>query len=178
MMDVIETNRLLLIPYTIEYIEATLLGKEILSDLSGFEVSKEWPGIEFYFYLPFVLEELKKNPEMEKWTRLIVLKNENKIIGEISVQGNNSDTWIPELGYGIVDSYSNQGFVTEAIKSFLIWMMETEKFPLIKAKTFLRNKKSQHILEKNGFIVTGESIIGKDEKIVEFEWRNNDLSAK
>ncbi len=52
-MGIIETDRLLLVPYTIEYIEATLSGKEILSDISGFEVSKGWPGIEFSFYLPF-----------------------------------------------------------------------------------------------------------------------------
>ena len=60
MLDIIETDRLLLIPYTIEYIEATLSGKDKLNEVSGYEVSKEWPGIEFSFYLPFALEELKK----------------------------------------------------------------------------------------------------------------------
>ncbi len=174
-MGIIETDRLLLIPYTIEYIEATLSGKKQLRDVSGYEVSSGWPGIEFYFYLPFALEELKKKPEMEKWTRLIVLKKENKIIGEISVQGNSSNTWIPELGYGIVAAYSDQGFVTEAVKSFLEWLTEAQNFPLIKAKTFLKNKKSQHILKNNGFIKTGEGVIGSGEKIIKFEWRNNEL---
>lgn len=173
MMGIIETDRLLLIPFTIEYIEATLSGIEKLSEVSGYEVSKEWPGIEFSFYLSFALEELKKRPEMEKWTRLIVLKNENKVIGEISVQGNVSDTWVPELGYGVVDAYSNQGFVIEAVHSFLEWLTVSQKLSLITAKTFLRNKKSQHILRSNGFIKTGEGIIGRDEKIVKFEWRNN-----
>ncbi|SEK31263.1 Acetyltransferase (GNAT) domain-containing protein [Carnobacterium iners] len=171
-MESIETERLLLVAYKINYIEATLLGKENLSHVSGYDVSSEWPGIEFSFYLPFALEELKKRPEMEKWTRLIILKKENKIIGEISMQGNAGARWIPELGYGIVDSYSNQGFVSEAIKLFLKWSVEMENISFIKAKTFSRNKKSQHILENNGFIKTGEGIIGRDEKVIEFEWKN------
>ncbi len=173
MLDIIETDRLLLIPYTIEYIEATLSGKDKLNEVSGYEVSKEWPGIEFSFYLPFALEELKKRPDMEKWTRLIVLKSENKVIGEISVQGNTNDNWVPELGYGVVDTYSNQGFATEAVYSFLEWLTVSQKLSLITAKTFLKNKKSQHILRSNGFIETGEGIIGRDEKIVKFEWKNN-----
>lgn len=169
-MFVLETDRLLLIPFTIELIEATLLGRKKLAELSGFEVASEWPGIEFSFYLPFALEELKKNPEMEKWTRLIILKKEHKIIGEISAQGNDKDSWVPELGYGIVDSYSNQGFATEAVKIFLEWLTKSEKIPLIKAKTYLRNTKSQHILKNSGFFKTGEGLIGKDQKIVKYEW--------
>lgn len=173
-MDILETERLLLVPYTIDYIKATLLGNEKLSHISGYEVSAEWPGIEFSFYLPFALEELKKRPEMEKWTRLIILKKENKIIGEISIQGNSNEKWIPELGYGVVDSYSNQGFITEAVEAFLKWLIKMENIDLIKAKTFLRNKKSQHILRKNGFIKTGEGLIGRDEAIVKFEWKNSE----
>lgn len=49
-----------------------------------------------------------------------------------------------------------------------------ENIDLIKAKTFLRNKKSQHILRKNGFIKTGEGLIGRDEAIVKFEWKNSE----
>ncbi|MCA9766627.1 MAG: GNAT family N-acetyltransferase [Carnobacterium sp.] len=171
-MESIETERLLLVPFKINYIEATLLGKETLHNITGYNVSSEWPGIEFSYYLPFALEELRKRPEMEKWTRLIVLKKKNKIIGEISMQGNVGEGWIPELGYGIVDSYSNQGFVSEAVKSFLNWIVEVEKHSVIKAKTFSKNKKSQHILKNNGFVETGEGIIGRDEKVIKFELRN------
>lgn len=82
-MDNLETDRLILINYTLEMIQATINGTEALEKTSGYHVSPDWPGIDFFFYLPYVLENVKKDDRMIKWTRLVVLKEENKIIGEI-----------------------------------------------------------------------------------------------
>lgn len=170
-MTILETERLLLVPYQASFIEATLISDETLTEVSGYTVAKEWPGVEFFFYLPFVLEEVKKEPDMEKWTRLVVLKKEKKIIGEVSAQGNPGNTGMTELGYGIVDSYAGQGYATEAAAVFLHWLSANQHIRNISAKTYLYHKKSQHVLDKLGFIKIGEGLIGGDEPVVNFEWR-------
>lgn len=165
----IETKRLILVPYQIKYLEATLLGDEKLTEVSGFKVAKQWPGVEFFFYLPFVLDELKQNPDMEKWTCLVVLKETQTIIGEVSGQGNPEQTGMVEMGYGIVDEYSGNGYATEAAKAYLDWLCD---YPIEKivAKTYQANKKSQHILAKLGFYKTGEELLGGDELVYHFEY--------
>ncbi|KEX80729.1 GNAT family acetyltransferase, partial [Listeria monocytogenes] len=55
-MDNLETDRLILINYTLEMIQATINGTEALEKASGYHVSPDWPGIDFFFYLPYVLE--------------------------------------------------------------------------------------------------------------------------
>lgn len=169
-MTILETDRLLLVPYTAAFIEATLLGDEKLSEVSGYTVAKEWPGVEFFFYLPFVLEEIKQEQEKENWTRLVILKKENRIIGEVSAQGEPDKTGIAELGYGIVEPYANQGYATEASKAFLQWLTIDKKIHTVYAKTYLRHKKSQHILKKIGFVKIGEGLIGGDEPIANYKW--------
>lgn len=173
-MKILETERLLLVPYQLSYIEATLIGDDRLSEVSGYHVAEEWPGIEFFFYLPYVLEAVKENSAKEKWTHLIVLKSENKIIGEVSAQGTPELTLEAELGYGIVEAYEGNGYATEGARAFLNWL-DYEKIKLIRAKTYLYHKKSQHILKKLGFIKMGEGYFTGGERIVNFEWRPNQL---
>lgn len=175
MVDILETERLVLIPYKLSFIEATLIGDDRLSELSGYSVAKEWPGVEFFFYLPYVLESVKEDPNKAKWTHLIILKAENKIIGEVSAQGNPEITGEAELGYGIVEAYAGNGYATEGAQAFLDWLV-SEKIKTIRAKTYLYHKKSQHILQKLGFIKTGEGLFVGDERVAYFEWKPKQLT--
>lgn len=164
-----ETERLFLVPYEQSFIEATLSGNETLAEISGYQVAEEWPGSEFFFYLTFALEEIRVNSELVKWTRLIVLKKENKIIGEVSAQGDPDQSGTAELGYGIVESYAGNGYATEGVKAFLKWLQE-QKIRSIYAKTYKYHKKSQHILKKLGFVELGEDYLIGEEPVIEFEW--------
>ena len=172
MVNILETEHLLLVPYQLSYIEATIIGDEKLSEVSGFSVAQEWPGVEFFFYLPYVLEAVKEDRTKEKWTHLIVLKSENKIIGEVSAQGTPELTGEAELGYGIVGHYSGNGYATEGARAFLSWLV-SEEIKKIKAKTYLYHKKSQHILKKLGFVKTGEGYFTGGDRVAYFEWKPN-----
>lgn len=175
MVDILETERLLLVPYQLSYIEATLIGDEKLSEVSGYGVAAEWPGVEFFFYLPYVLEAVKEDRTKEKWTHLVVLKSENKIIGEVSAQGTPELTGEAELGYGIVDTYAGKGYATEGAQAFLKWLF-SEEVMVIRAKTYLYHKKSQNILKKIGFVKTGEGFFSGDERVAYFECKPNQIS--
>lgn len=146
----IETERLRLIPYYVDYIAATMESHRHLEQLCGYRVAPEWPGIDFLFYLPFALEQLKENPVDSKWTRLIVLKETQEVIGEIGGQGTPSETKIVELGYSMIPRCQNKGYMTEAIAAICEWFV-AEGMQQIRAKCFTYNTASKHVLQKNGF---------------------------
>lgn len=176
MVTILETERLLLVPYQLSFIEATLIGDDKLQEVSGYSVAQEWPGVEFFFYLPYVLETVKQNKMKEKWTHLVILKSEQKVIGEVSAQGNPELTGEAELGYGIVEAYAGNGYATEAAQAFLDWLL-TENIKNVKAKTYLYHKRSQHILKKLGFVKTGEGLFTGGDRVAYYEWQSNSITS-
>lgn len=152
MVDIIETERLILINYTLEMIQATIKGTENLEKASGYHVSKDWPGIEFFFYLPYVLENVKKDDRMIKWTRLVVLKEENKIIGEIGGQGTPDETGEIEIGYSIVPDYQNKGYMKEALIGMITWLEKQPVIHRIFARCYDNNEASIRVLKHNQLI--------------------------
>lgn len=151
-MKPLETKRLLLIEYTFEMIEATIKGISELEKVTGYDVSEDWPGIDFFFYLPYVLENVKNKPEMTKWTRLVVLKEEGIVIGEIGGQGNPDETGEIELGYSIVTDYQGHGYMKEALSGMIEWLLQQKKIKRIFARSFEQNTASIKVLEGTGFI--------------------------
>ncbi|MBC1375398.1 GNAT family N-acetyltransferase [Listeria sp. FSL L7-0091] len=151
-MNNIETNRLILINYTLEMIQATINGTEALEKASGYQVSPDWPGIDFFFYLPYVLENVKKDKRMIKWTRLVVLKKENKIIGEIGGQGNPNETGEIEIGYSIAPDYQNKGYMSEALIGMIAWLEEQHEIKRIFARCYEQNEASIQVLKHNHFV--------------------------
>ncbi|EAE5740289.1 GNAT family N-acetyltransferase [Listeria monocytogenes] len=151
-MDNLETDRLILINYTLEMIQATINGTEALEKASGYHVSPDWPGIDFFFYLPYVLENVKKDDRMIKWTRLVILKEENKIIGEIGGQGNPDETGEIEIGYSIVPDYQNKGYMSEALIGMIAWLEEQPTIHRIFARSYEQNMASIQVLKHNHFV--------------------------
>ncbi|CAM4229470.1 GNAT family N-acetyltransferase [Listeria ivanovii] len=151
-VEIIETERLILINYTLEMIQATIKGTESLEKASGYHVSKDWPGIDFFFFLPYVLENVKKDDRMIKWTRLVVLKEENKIIGEIGGQGIPDETGEIEIGYSIVPDYQNKGYMTEALIGMIAWLEKQPVIHRIFARCYENNEASIRVLKHNQFV--------------------------
>lgn len=67
-MGKLETKRLLLLEYSLEWIQATILGVDELERVSGYEVSRDWPGIDFFFLSTLCVRKRQKrarNDEMD-----------------------------------------------------------------------------------------------------------------
>ncbi|MGY3778284.1 GNAT family N-acetyltransferase [Isobaculum melis] len=167
-----ESNNLVYLMYSVPLIKATIIGNEKLKEVSGFEVAKEWPGMEFSFYLPFALKEIKENLSLEKWNYLIIHKESRTIIGEVSIQGNPSETGIAEIGYSIAPDFRKKGYGKEAVQ-FLISEIQNRQIEEIHAKAFEENKASQKILLSLGFKETGTSIHGENDKILHYKYVGN-----
>jgi len=61
----------------------------------------------------------------------------------------------PEIGYGIADSRQGRGHATAAVAA-LLPIVRARGFDSLTAETGVGNRPSQLVLERNGFLRTGE----------------------
>ncbi|MCI0765560.1 GNAT family N-acetyltransferase [Bacillus sp. TL12] len=147
----IETKRLKMIPFTLEFVEATIKGRGELQEIIPYKISLEWPMPDYKDILSWIAEGLRKNPEQSKWSGLIIHKEDNVIIGDMGCKGAPDSMGTVEIGYSIVPEYQGNGYATEMAKAFVEWLQQTNEVQIIKADCFKSNIASSKVLEKTGF---------------------------
>ena len=156
MKDSIETERLVLFPYTKENLHL------FNTDLNLFEETYrvKYRGEELDYLLSEFLKKLEKDISEDEANYLffteflIVTKENNTIVGSIDFK------YIPkegvtEIGYGLNPTHEGHGYMTEALTAF----MEFGKSLGIKrvlADTLKDNIKSQNVLKRCGFVFLKE----------------------
>jgi len=87
---------------------------------------------------------------------IIISKEENRIIGDISFVGEPDQHGEIEIGYGTYEAFRGRGFMTEAIGRIIEWAKEQPDVKAVFASTKKENIASYAILEKNNFLHIGE----------------------
>jgi len=87
---------------------------------------------------------------------IIISKEENRIIGDISFVGEPDQHGEIEIGYGTYEAFRGRGFMTEAIGRIIAWAKEQPDVKAVFASTKKENIASYAILEKNHFLHIGE----------------------
>ena len=150
----IETKRLMLIPFTLDYVKAAIKGKKELEAILQYQVAEQWPNQDYAEILPFIASKLEKDPSKSKWSFIVMHKEDQKLIGEIGGKGGPNENGTIEIGYGIVEEYRNKGFATEMVKGLVNWLNTLPEVHKIIAECLLENLPSIIVLEKSGFIRT------------------------
>ncbi len=156
MVNAIETERLVLFPYTKENL--ALFNNDLLRFEKEFGVI--YHGEELDHLLKDFLNKLEKEIAEDEehylfFTEfLIVLKENDHIIGSIDYKYVPQDG-VTEVGYGLNPKYSGHGYMTEALKAFLTFGKE-QGIRTVKADTLPDNVSSQNVLKKCGFRFTHE----------------------
>lgn len=76
-------------------------------------------------------------------------------VGELGFEGLNSDG-STEIGYGINEEYQKNGYATEAVSAVTEWALHQKNVKSVFAETDSENTASIEVLEKCGFVPTGE----------------------
>jgi ribosomal-protein-alanine N-acetyltransferase len=143
----IQTNRLKLLPFTVQICEETLSGEiSCLTDL-GIAPAKDWPDLETLDTLPRILTNLNKVPSpsgFESW--MIIHKSTNVLIGDIGFKGTPNEYGQIDLGYGIVQSETQKGYAKEAALGLIEWAFMQAEVKMITASCSKENFASQKIL--------------------------------
>jgi RimJ/RimL family protein N-acetyltransferase len=156
----IETERLILKPLSynqlVKYIKCdNSLETELNLNETSRTISPELKEAFEQTILPNVADKSKNYLYSTLWTA--ISKSENKMVGDICIVGEPNANGEIEIGYGTYDEFQNKGFMTEAVGGMITWAKTQLEVTAIIASTEKTNTASFKVLEKNGFIKTGET---------------------
>jgi ribosomal-protein-alanine N-acetyltransferase len=122
-----------------DYINRYLFDAEPLTDINGAD-----DIISFY---------IKPEPRQEhRW--ILNLKPDARKIGTCGFHCWNPDERSVEIGYDLLEQYTGQGYMNEALKAIIEFAKTRMNIRVITAFIYTENKKSVNLAVRNGFVLT------------------------
>ena len=149
-MHILETQRLKLLPFTLELKKATLAQRAMLAEMLEVEIPDDWPGADVLEALPLFIEAMENDPAGLVWDGIILHKAEQVAIGGIGFHGGPDAAGMVEMGYNIIPAYEGQGYATEMARRVIGWAFHTPGIQVITAQCLEDNLGSIRVLEKVG----------------------------
>ena len=113
LVHILETQRLKLLPFTLELKKVTLAERARLTEMLGVAIPDTWPGADMLEALPFFIEAMEKDPLGLVCDGIILHKADQIAIGGIGFHGPPDEAGRVEIGYNIIPAYQGQGYATE-----------------------------------------------------------------
>lgn len=157
MADRILTERLVLVPITVEMVEAVFAGDRARAEaLACARLPEAWPGralIERAFSAD--LDAIRGDPARRLWgDRLMIARDEPRIVGSVIFHGR-PDDGVAEVGYGVERESQGRGFATEATRACVDWALAQEGCAAVQAVTYPWHRASLRVIEKVGMKQVG-----------------------
>lgn len=149
-MQELETQRLKLVPFSLELKKVTLTDREKLTEMLGVKIPDTWPGNDLAEALPFFIERTKQDPAGRVWDVIVIHKADQIAIGGIGFHGEPDETGMVEIGYNIIPEYEGQGYATEMAHVVIEWALQTPEITRVTAECLKTNIGSIRVLEKVG----------------------------
>jgi ribosomal-protein-alanine N-acetyltransferase len=137
-MPALETERLRLIPLTLDALEAVLdRDPERAQALIGAEFPPAWPNDQLLDVgFPFSRDAVRAAPEVRLWgDSLVLLRDEPRLVGTVVFHGRPTDG-VAEIGYSIEHRLRGNGLATEATRACLAWALAQREVNAVQATTF------------------------------------------
>lgn len=156
-MDQYQTERLTMMVFTLDMMNAALESNTQLKEASGCEVPENYPMELYKQMLPYKIERFHEHPEENLWEGLIIHTESNTIIGDMGFKGGPDENGEMDIGYSILPEYRGNGYASEMASSIVRWGLKQPGVKKITASCSTGNQASIRVLEKAGFQRTGES---------------------
>ncbi|RZL29900.1 MAG: N-acetyltransferase, partial [Pedobacter sp.] len=120
--DNLVTERLLLIPFTIDICTNVLNSNYKDLEVLNLRKGKNWPDADVLDTLPRIINNLNKvafPTGYESW--MIIKKDTLEVIGDLGFKGFNSKEENIDLGYGIIKEERRKGYAEEAVNEIIKW---------------------------------------------------------
>ena len=138
----IETNRLRIYPASNEQVEAFIAAQTV--DILKAAYTE-------------MLNGALTHPDQWEWYAIWMIElKDGTHVGELCFKGLSEDG-NAEIGYGIAEDYQNSGYATEAVSALVDWAFNQPGVSCVTAETEETNIAAQRVLEKSGFVLTGET---------------------
>ena len=98
-----------------------------------------------------------KHPDQWEWYAIWMIESKaGTHIGELCFKGI-TENGAAEIGYGIAERFQGCGYGAEAVSALTDWALEQPRVMCVMAETEASNIASQKVLNKAGFMPTGET---------------------
>lgn len=147
----IETERLQVVPLSLEHLLLLEVDRNDMEKNLGLKLSNYNYSEDVDYDLSSVIDELKrkKNDYLLYTYWEIILKSENKIIGEIKFSDTEIDDYV-EIGYVTNQNYRRKGYMSEALTIFVRYLFNYTNIKTIKAIIDTTNTASAIVARKIG----------------------------
>ncbi|UOK59459.1 GNAT family N-acetyltransferase [Bacillus sp. OVS6] len=151
----IVTDRLLIIPCSLDIAKSLVFHRKELESRSPIGIPVTWPSIAVKGMLPLYIERLERNEKEYGWGLwLIILYHEKRIVGDLFIQGMPDEHGCVELCYNIHEVDDEESLTYEAIDAVIEWLTSEKSVKQISMECIDHNKKSIRLFEKLGMICT------------------------
>lgn len=152
----LETERLILLPLTHAQLLKYIQNDHSLEEELQLQPSSQVLEMDFQLLealentiLPRVADPKQNYLFLTLWT--MILKAENRMIGDLCFKGEPNVDGEIEIGYGIYEPYQGKGYMTEAVGGIIKWAATQPNVKAITAETARSNVASMRILERHHF---------------------------
>lgn len=150
-LENIKTERLVLIPVTLDITRSLMQKKTDQLEKLGIVTDGTWPTNDTMDILPIINKSLEKDKIPSGFEFWMIIKKDNfKVIGDIGFHGKPDEKGEVEIGYGLIPEEWSKGFGYEAVRAIMDWTLSQESVKVIKADCLINNIPSARILEKAG----------------------------
>ena len=153
------TDRLTLVPHTVELVRAEIHDHEELSRMLSATVPENWPPESTVDALPLFLSCVESSPNQVGWFGWYALtmrtdKTNPILIGGGGFMGPPAGGMV-QMGYSVIEQHNRKGYATEMVGALLSWAFAHAECTVVSAETEWANPYSVRVLEKNGFTRVG-----------------------
>lgn len=104
-----------------------------------------------------MLDGCLQHPDQWEWYAIWMIESKDGAhIGDLCFKGL-TEEGSAEIGYGIEEEYQGLGYATEAVCALVDWAFDQSGVTCVTAEAEESNIASQRVLNKAGFIPTGET---------------------
>ncbi|HUC80547.1 MAG TPA: GNAT family N-acetyltransferase [Flavisolibacter sp.] len=152
-IDKLITERLVLIPFTINICTNILNNDYSDLELLHLKKGKGWPDEDVLDTLPRIVNNLNKVEYPTGYESWMIIKNDTlEVIGDLGFKGFNPKEENIDLGYGLIKEERGKGYAVEAVREIIQWAFSTKIVKQITASCSTGNKPSINLLNKFNFI--------------------------
>ena len=124
------------------------------SHLIGATLPPTWPQDDLLDALPI---QVAASPDQEPFGVWVMIERETQtVVGDLGFMGLPDDA-VVELGFSVIPERRSRGYATEAVGAIVGWVHREPRVRGVIARCDLGNAPSIRVLERAGFIRTGES---------------------
>lgn len=147
----VETERLLLLPMSYEFMNALLDNRPTELEEQGYTLSEGWINLEVLNYVDILHSLIPEDRVIDGfYTWVIIERQARRIIGDVGFKGRPNELGVVDIGYGLAPAERGKHYATEAVRALLTWVFSQSGVRRVSAECAEDNIASIRILTNMG----------------------------